>query len=386
MNFGLNREQKQIQKAVRDFVKGEFKKEAIQELLEKEDFPRRILKKASDLGFVGIHFPEIYSGEGLGTIENLLIAEELCRGDSSVGACLIHAGHGADIVLQYGSDAQKKTWLPKVADADTLCGGAFSEPGCGSDLQRVATTAVKDGESWVIEGTKTFVRNGGPMAGFFIVLCRTDPQFASTGRGLSTLLVEADRPGLSVEGVGSTLGDGLTHTGSLRFNGVRVPLENTIGKKNNGYRQVLDFFKTSRLLVAAQAVGTAQGAFDRALAYVKQRQQFGRRIIDFQITRHKLADMATDIQASRLLTRYGGWQADAGRLDASMSAMAKMHATRTAVAVCDEAIQLLGGYGYMREYDVERFFRDAKTTELLEGNRHSQKDAISGSMAARKVK
>jgi alkylation response protein AidB-like acyl-CoA dehydrogenase len=148
----------------------------------------------------------------------------------------------------------------------------------------------------------------------------------------------------------------------------------------------MEFFNESRLLVAAQAVGTAQGAFDRALAYVKQREQFGHKIIDFQITRNKLADMATDIEASRLLTYHGGMQIGAGSKDAALSAMAKMHAARTAVAVCDEAIQLLGGYGYMLEYEVERFFRDAKTAELLEGNKQAQKDVISGAMVARKVK
>ena len=386
MNIELNREQKQIRKAVRDFVKGEFKKEAVQELVENREYPRKILKKASELGFIGIHYPEEYSGEGLGMVEKLLVAEELCRGDSSVGACLIHAGHGAEMVLHHGSGAQKHTWLPKVADAAILSGGAFSEPGSGSNLERVETTAVKDGDTWVIDGTKTFVRNGGPMAGFFVVLCRTDPQAKSPGQGMSTILVEADRTGLSIDEVGSKLGDCLTHTGTVHFNCVRVPLENTVGKENHGYRQVMEFFNESRLLVAAQAVGTAQGAFDRALAYVKQREQFGHKIIDFQITRNKLADMATDIEASRLLTYHGGRQIGAGSKDAALSAMAKMHAARTAVAVCDEAIQLLGGYGYMLEYEVERFFRDAKTAELLEGNKQAQKDVISGAMVARKVK
>jgi alkylation response protein AidB-like acyl-CoA dehydrogenase len=383
VNFELSREQKQIQKAVRDFVKGEFKKETVHRLIEKREYPLKIWKKASDLGFIGIHFPEEYSGEGLGMVEKLLITEELCRADSSVGACLTHACHGAEMVLRHGSDAQKQTWLPRIADAKILCGGAFSEPGCDGNLERVTTTAVKDGDAWVIQGTKTFVRNAGPLAGFFVVLCRTDPQAASPDKGLTTILVEADRPGLSIEGTGSTLGDCLTDTGDLHFKGVRVPLENTIGTENKGHRQAMDFFNASRLVVAAQAVGTARGAFDRALAYVKQREQFGRKLIAFQMTRNKLADMATDIEAARLLTYHGAWQTGNGRGDAALSAMAKMHASRTAVAVCDEAIQLLGGYGYMHEYDVERFFRDAKTAELLEGGKQVQKNAISAVVVTR---
>lgn len=377
--FELNKEQKQIKKAVIDFVKGEFKKDVIHDLIQKHEYPKNIWKKTSDLGLPGIAFPETYQGEGLGTFEKILIAEELCRGDASIGSCLVHAGYGTEILLQYGGSALKDVWLPQIAGAKILSSVAFAEP----DEDKIAdsrTTAMKDGSDWIIDGIKTFVKNAGPLAGFYVVLCRTDSSATTPELGLSMILVEGNHFGVATTDSGAKLGQCLLSTGDVRFSNVRVSNDNLVGKENQGYRQLLDFFNHSRLLIAAQSVGIAQGAFDRAFSYVKQREQFGRKIIDFQITRHKLADMATEIEAARLLTYQGAWTIDNGRLDARLCAMAKLHATRTAVAVCDEAIQLLGGYGYMQEYEVERFFRDAKTADMTEGNRHVQKNVISESL------
>jgi len=376
MEFELSKEQLDIQKAVRDFVKGEFKKEVIEDLLEKHEYPVKIWKKAADLGFVGIHFPEEYSGMGLGCLENILVAEELCRGDSSVGTCLILADFASEIILRSGSDEQKETWLPKIAEGEILSCGAFTEPDHGSDITSVDTSAIKDGDEWVINGSKIFITNGGPLAGCYNVLCQTDPDAKPSYRGLSVILVEADRPGVSATDVGHKMGMSLTYTAEVNFKDVRVPLTNLVGQENRGFYQVLEFFDESRVLVAAQALGTAQGAFDRALTYVKQREQFGKKIAQFQITQHKLADMATKIETARLLTYKAAWNFDQGRIDPKLTSMAKMHAARTAVEVCDEAIQLLGGYGYMQEYEVERFYRDAKITEIWEGTKEIQKNTI----------
>jgi len=380
MEFELNREQQDIQKAVREFVKGEFKKEVIEELLEKHQYPEKIWKKAAELGFIGIHFPEKYSGMGLGCLENIIVAEELARGDSTVGTCLLIADFASEIILHFGSEEQKAQWLPKVAQGACLSCGAFTEPDHGSDITTVNTTAVKNGDEWVINGTKIFITNAGPLAGFYCVLCQTDPEADPSYRGLSLILVEADNPGVSHQDVGKKMGISLTYTGEVLFKDVRVPLSNLIGKENKGFYQLLEFFDESRILVAAQALGTAQGAFDRALAYVKQREQFGKKIAQFQANQHKLADMATKIELARLITYKAAWNFDQGRIDPKLTSMAKMYAARTAVEVADEAIQLLGGYGYMAEYAVERFYRDAKITEIYEGTKEIQKNTIAGAL------
>jgi alkylation response protein AidB-like acyl-CoA dehydrogenase len=383
MEFELTKEQKDIQRAVREFVKGEFKKEVIENLIEKHDYPIKIWKKAAELGFIGIHFPEKYSGMGLGCLENILVAEELARGDSTVGTCLLIADFASEIILNFGSEAQKSKWLPKVAEGRCLSCGAFTEPNHGSDITCVETMAVKEKKEWVINGSKIFITNSGPLAGFYCVLCRTDPNAAPTYRGLSLILVEADNPGLLIQDVGKKMGLSLTHTAEVIFKDVRVPMENLIGKENKGFYNLLEFFDESRILVAAQALGIAQGAFDRALDYIKQRQQFGKKIAQFQVNQHKIADMATKIECARLMTYKAAWNFDQERIDPRLTSMAKMVSARTAVEVCDEAVQLLGGYGYMQEYEVERFFRDAKITEIYEGTREIQKNTIAGSILGR---
>ncbi len=383
MEFELTKEQQQIQKAVRDFVKGEFKKDIILQLEEKHEYPVKMWKKAAELGFIGIHFPEEYSGQGMGVTENILVAEELCRGDSSVGACLMLADFASEIVLHFGSESQKKTWLPKVAEGEVLSCGAFTEPDHGSDITFMDTSAVRDGDDWVINGSKIFITNGGPLAGFYSVLCQTNPDAQPSHRGMSLILVEADRQGVSAASVGVKMGIRMMHTAEVTFKDVRVPASNLIGKENRGFYQVLEFFDESRILIAAQGLGTAQGAFDRALDYVKSREQFGRKIAQFQITQHKLADMATKIEMARLLTYKAAWNFDQGRIDPKLTSMAKMVAGRTAVEVADEAIQLMGGYGYMLEYEVERYYRDAKICELYEGTKEIQKNTIASALVGK---
>ncbi|MBI9076134.1 MAG: acyl-CoA dehydrogenase family protein [Desulfatibacillum sp.] len=379
MDFSLNKEQLDLQKAAREFAKGEFDMELARDLDAKHEYPTKIWKKAGELGFIGLHFPEKYSGMGYGVLENILVAEELCRGDSSIGACMILAGFASEIVLRFGSDAQKEKWLPQVAEAKTLSAGAFTEPGHGSDITSMDTTAVLDGDEYVINGTKTFITNGN-LAGFFCTLCQTDPDAKPSYRGLSLILVEADREGLSTTSVGDKLGIRMMDTAEVVYKDVRVPKENIIGQEGKGFYQVLEFFDESRILIAAQALGTAQGALDRAVDYVKGREQFGKKLAQFQITQHKLADMATKVELARLMTYKAAWNYDQGKIDPKLTSMAKMFAARTAVEVADEAIQLLGGYGYMREYDVERFYRDAKITEIYEGTKEIQKNTIASAV------
>ena len=379
MEFELNRTQKEIQKAVKAFTKGEFDKDLAIELEEAHEFPTKIWKKAGDLGLLGVHFPEAYSGQGLGCLEDILVIEELCRGDSTIGSAVALAPFASELILHNGSEAQKQTWLPKVAEAEVLSAGAFTEPDHGSDITRMDTTAVKDGDAYVINGTKTFITNGG-LAAFYCVLCQTDAEITPSHRGMSVLLVEADREGVSTADVGRKMGIRMMATAEVNFKDVRVPLENLLGEEGRGFYQVLHFFDESRIQVAAQALGTAQGAYDRALAYVKQREQFGKKIAQFQITQHKLADMATRIELARLITYKAAWNFDQGRIDPKLTSMAKMYAAKTAVDVCDEAIQLHGGYGYMTEYEVERFYRDAKICEIYEGTKEIQKNTIASAL------
>lgn len=382
MDFGFTKEQIGIQKAVRDFCKGEYSKELALELDQEHKFPWKQFKKAADLGFIGIGFPEKYSGQGLGVIENTIVAEEFCRADSTIGTALLLSYFASECVLHFGSDELKEKFLPKVAEGETLSAGAFTEPDHGSDIASLDTVAVKDGDEWVINGTKIFITNAS-LAGFYTVLVQTDPDAKPTYRGQSMILVEADREGLSTADVGLKMGIRSTATGEVNFKDVRVPLTNLVGEENRGFYQVLEFFDESRITIGAQALGIAECAYDRALAYVKEREQFGQKIGQFQVTQHKLADMATKIEASKLLVYKAAWNFDQGNIDAALTSMAKMYAGRTAVEVADEAIQLHGGYGYITEYEVERIYRDAKITEIYEGTREIQKNTIAGSILGR---
>ena len=382
MDFELTKSQKEIQKAAKDFARGEFDKDLALELDRKHEYPEKIWKKAADLGFIGVHFPEEYSGQGLGVLENILIAEEFCSRDSTIGSAVILSSFASECILRFGSNELKEKFLPPVAEGKMLSGGAFTEPDHGSDITFMNTSAYKDGDEWVINGSKIFITNG-EQAGFFCVLCQSDPESKPTYRGISMILVEADRNGVSTTDVGEKMGIHMMSTSEVNFKDVRVPMSNLIGTEGKGFYHVLEFFDESRILIAAQALGIAQGAFDRALAHVKQREQFGKKIAQFQVTQHKLADMATKIELARLITYKAAWNFDQGRIDPKLTSMAKMYAARTAVEVADEAIQLLGGYGYMAEYEVERFYRDAKITEIYEGTKEIQKNTIAAAIVGK---
>ena len=375
MDFELTGEQKDIQKAAREFAQGEFDKEKILEWEQNHTFPKELWKKACKLGFVGIHFPEEYGGQGYGVTENILIVEELCRKDSGVGIALSLVDFSSEVVLRFGTHEQKKKYLIPVTKGEFISAGAYTEPDHGSDITLMATTALKQGDSFVINGTKTFITNG-MLADFFVVLCQTDSNAKPPYRGQCTILVEKGTKGLEATEITPKMGIRMTSTVELSFNDVRVPVTHLLGEENKGFYQVLEFFDESRIEIAAQALGIAQGAFDRALDYSKQREQFGKKLADFQITQHKLADMATKIETARLLVYKAAWNYDQKRIDPKLTSMAKMFSAKTAVEVADEAIQIFGGYGYITEYEVERFYRDAKITEIYEGTKEIQKNTI----------
>lgn len=379
MDFELTDEQRDIQRAAREFAQGEFDRELALELERNHAFPKSIWKKACELGFIGLHFPAAYGGQGLGILENALVVEGFCRQDSGIGVALTLADFSSEVILRFGTEAQKRKYLPPITRGEAISAGAYTEPDHGSDITRLSTTAIRKGEEFVINGTKTFITNG-TLADHFVVLCHTNPEADPPYRGMCTILVEKGTPGFQATELGDKMGIRMTSTAELSFSDVHVPLENLIGEENRGFYQVLEFFDESRIEIAAQALGIAQGAFDRALAYAKERRQFGQRIADFQVTQHKLADMYTKIETARLLTYKAAWNFDRGRIDPRLTAMAKMYAGRMSVEVADEAIQIFGGYGYITEYEVERFYRDTKIMEIYEGTREIQKNTIASSL------
>jgi alkylation response protein AidB-like acyl-CoA dehydrogenase len=379
MDFELTEHQKKIQNSVREFIRSEFDRDQIREWDQTHAFPREMWKKAAHSGFIGVHFPQEYGGRGKGIMENILVVEEFCRGDSGVGVALSLADFSSEVILRFGTPDQKKKYLVPVARGEFISGGGYTEPDHGSDITLLFTTASKQGESYVINGVKTFTTNG-TIADFFIVLCQADPDAKPPYRGQNTLIVEKGTHGFSATELSGKMGIRMTSTAQLSFNDVHVPLANLLGTENKGFYQVLEFFDESRIEIAAQALGIAQGAFDRALDHARKRSQFGRKLADFQITQHKLADMATRVETSRLLTYNAAWNYDQGRIDPKLTSMAKMHAGKTAVEVTDEAVQILGGYGCLPEYDVERFYRDAKIMEIYEGTKEIQKNTIASSL------
>jgi alkylation response protein AidB-like acyl-CoA dehydrogenase len=382
MDFKLSYEQEAIQKAAEEFAKGEFDKEIALEHEKAHTFPYEIWKKACELGFVGIHYPEEYGGQEYGVLENTLVVEAFCRQDSGLGIAISNADSSAEMVLRHGSNEQKEKYLTPVARGEMISSGAFTEPDHGSDITVLSTTAFKDGNEFVINGSKTFITNG-PISAFVIVLCQTNPASTPTYRGQSAIIVDAKTPGFVASDIGEKMGNKMVPTGELSFNDVRVPLSNLVGQENNGFYQAMELFEEIRIEVAAQALGIAQGAFDRALAHVKERKQFGKRLEEFQITRHKLADMLMKIETARLIVYKAAWNFDQGTIDPRLTSMAKIYAGRAAVEVADEALQLHGGYGYMLEYEVERFYRDARLTEIYGGTKEIQKNTIANSLLKR---
>jgi len=376
--FELTKSQKQIQKAAKGFAKGEFDKDLAYEFEKSGTFPENIWNQAAELGFVGLHFPEKYSGGDMGMLEAVLVLEAFCRKDASIGNALAMASFASECLLAFGSDELKEKFLPPVAEGEIISAGAFSDSQRGGNYTAIQTMAVKENDQWIINGTKANVANGG-RAGFYIVLARTAPDIEGD-KGISMLLVEGDRPGIAVESVGKKLGGNMCPSARVTFENVAIPAANLVGNEGAGIAQLNAFLLDSRLLSAAQALGIARGALDRAMTYIKERVQFQRKLAAFQVTQHKIADMATKIELAELITYKAAWKRDQGKLDAKLIAMAKMTAARTAMEVGAQTIQLYGGYGYMTEYEVERYYREAKTVELHLGARDVHKDIIAGAV------
>jgi alkylation response protein AidB-like acyl-CoA dehydrogenase len=371
MDFQLTREQQDIRKAAREFAEGEFP-EIAQACDQEEEYPRDLVRKAAELGFIGLNLPEKYGGSGYGYLEKCIVSEEFWRVDPGLGSVLISATFGADMIELYGSDEQKEKFLTPLTSGEAVMGSAITEPDAGSDVSAVRTTAVKEGKDYVINGNKIFITNG-TVASYFMVICLTNPQDPSRHGRHSVILLESDREGFEANKLRHKLGIRASDTAELAFKDVRVPQENLIGEEGKGFYQFMEFFNRTRIHVGAEGVGIAQGAMEKAIKYAKERRQFGQVLGAFQAIQFKIAEMATLVRAARNLVYEAAWKADKGKPDRKLTAMAKWFAGETAVRVAEEAIQIHGGYGYMAEYDVERFYRDAKIIEIYEGTKEIEK-------------
>ncbi len=378
MEFGFTDEQQQIRDEIKRFAENEIEPVA-SEYDEAEAYPHDVVDKAAEMGLTGTYIPMEYGGAGYSTLDTAIITEELFAVDPGIALSIVSTSFGCEAIMNFGTEEQKERFLEPVAMGEKISGAAISEPDAGSDVSSVSTRAEKDGDEWVINGNKMWITNG-TVGDFFVVLCKTDPDAEGRYNGFSQLIVESDRDGFSAEKITGKLGIRASDTAELVFDNVRVPEENLVGTRDAAFMQQMQFFDETRTAVAAQGVGIAKGATQAALDYAQDREQFGQSISEFQAIQHKLAEMATDTEAARNLTYKAAWKVDQGEDITKLASMAKEYASRVAVDVADEAVQIHGGAGYVNDFPVERFYRDAKITQIYEGTSEIQKNIIAREM------
>jgi alkylation response protein AidB-like acyl-CoA dehydrogenase len=375
MDFTLSKEQRDIQKAAREFALGEFLPEKAQEFDRNETFDLSIWRKACELGFVGVFIDEKYGGAGLGFLEHCLITEEFWAVDAGMGNAVITATFGSELLKLFGTEEQKQKYLPPLVQGEAIMGCAITEPDAGSDVTGAITSAVKDKDEWVINGSKMFITNG-TLAKYMNVFCVTDPDNPDRHQRHSFFVVETDRKGFQANKLHGKLGIRANDTAEVSFSNVRVPASNLVGQLGYGFRHLMAFFNLTRLHICAMAVGIARAALEEAANHIKKRQQFGVPLASFQGLQWKIAEMATMIRAARNLYYEAAWLTDQGKMDHAVTAMAKWFSGQIAVKCADEALQMHGGYGYIDEYKVQRIYRDAKIVEIYEGTKEIEKTIV----------
>lgn len=377
MNFELNETQKMIRDTARQFAHDELALTA-ESRDEKEEFPHDAIKKLGELGFMGMVVPEQYGGAGLDTVSYSLAVEEISRVDASCGVIMsVNNSLVCYGLNEYGTEDQKQKFLNPLATGKKLGAFALSEPEAGSDATNQRTMAVRDGDFYVLNGIKNWITNG-LNADYVLVIAATDP--AKGAHGISAFIVEKGMAGFTAGKKERKLGIRSSDTVSLAFQDVRVPLGNRIGEEGSGFKFAMKTLDGGRIGIASQAVGIAQASLDAAVKYAKERKAFDQPIAHLQAIQFKLADMATEIDAARLLTLQAAAMKDSGKRFTQHAAMAKLFASKIAVKCALEAIQIHGGYGYIREYNVERYLRDAKITEIYEGTSEIQRIVIARSL------
>lgn len=373
MDFELSEEQKMFQSMVRDFATKELAPGAAKRD-EEASFPGDAIKKMGELGLLGVSYPQEYGGSGGDSVQQAILVEELCRVEAGAGT--VYAGTVslcAYLICKFGSEEIKKKYLPQLLQGRKIGCFALTEPGAGSDATAIQTAAVKEGNEFVLNGSKIFITNGAEadVVTVFVTLDRS-----LRHRAIIALVLDSKTPGFSVGKKDHKMGIRCSSSAELIFENCRVPASQLLAEEGKGFNVAMDAIDSSRTIVAAQAVGIAQGAFEAALQFSKDRQQFGQAISGFQAIQWMLADMATQIEAARLLTYQAAYLKDRGKPFVKQAAMAKLFATESANRVTTKAVQIHGGYGYTKDYPVERYFRDAKITEIYEGTSEMQRMTI----------
>jgi alkylation response protein AidB-like acyl-CoA dehydrogenase len=373
MHLELSEDQRILKEAIREFAEGEVGPGAA-ERDELARFPSELIPKLAEQGLLGIMVPEDYGGAGYDAVSAAIILEEIARVDAAVALLVgshnsLCSGH----ILLAGTEDQKRMFLPPLARGEKLGAWALTEPGSGSDAGAMRTRATLEGDSWVIRGDKQFITQGS-TAGTYVIMASTDPSQGT--RGISAFVVDRATPGLVVGKLEKKLGVRCSDTAALHFDEMRVPKENLLGKVNEGFRDVLTVLAAARIGMAALAVGIAQGALDEALSYAKRRRQFGKPILEYEAIQWMLADMATESDAARLMTWHAATLKDEGRPFLRIASQAKLYSSEVAVRSTSKAIQIHGGYGYLKDSPVERFYRDAKLCEIGEGTSEVQRMVI----------
>ncbi|MCK4302787.1 MAG: acyl-CoA dehydrogenase [Candidatus Eisenbacteria sp.] len=374
MNFELNEEQRLIVQGVRDFAQGEIGPRA-KDMDEQAVIPPEIISQLRELGVFGAQIPLEYDGLGLDSVTYVAIIEALAQECAGVAIALsVHTSVAAYPLLTFGDDEQRRRFLPRLAAGEI---GAFclTEPGSGSDAGSLATSARRDGDSYVLNGQKVFVSNGS-IARLYLIMARTDPEIQPQHRGISAFLVERDTPGFSIGRKEDKMGLRASDTTELFMEDCRVPAENRLGAEGIGFKIAMLSLNNGRIGVGSQAVGIAQAALDEAIPYAKERCQFGHPLVHFEAIQAKIAEMGTRLEAARLLVRRAAWLKDQGADFIRQAAIAKLYASETATWLTHQAVQIHGGYGYIKEYAVERYYRDARVTEIYEGTSEMQRIII----------
>ena len=373
MDFALSPQHTEIRRTVRDFAERRIIPVA-DELERKGEFPHEIIREAAGLGLLGVPYPEEIGGTGLDSLAYAITIEELSRASGSVGIIVsAHTSLGCNPIWLAGTDEQKERYLRPMASGEVIGAYGLTEPGAGSDSRGTRTTARLEGDCWILNGSKRFITNAG-VAGTYVVTALTERE-ADSGR-ISAFIVEADAPGFSVGRMEEKMGLHASNTGELIFTDCRIPAANLLGEEGEGDKLFLKTLDGGRIGIAAMALGLAQAAYEAASAYAKERRQFGRAIGEFQGVAFMIADMATRIDAARLMTYRAAWLKDHDRPYTTEAAMAKLFASEVARDVTNDAVQVHGGYGYVTEYHVERYLRDAKLTEIGEGTSQIQRLVI----------
>ena len=373
MDFQLTEEHVMIKNMVREFAEKEIAPRA-EEIDATDQFPADIFKRMGELGLLGIPFAEAYGGAGGDYISLLIALEEIARVSGTVAIILdAHTSLCCEPIHRYGTEAQKKKYLPSLVSGEKIGAFGLTEPNAGSDAGATRTRAVRDGEEWVINGQKQFITNGS-LADVLVITAKTNPDKGT--RGISSFIIEKGTPGFQVGRDEKKMGLKGSVTSELFFENCRIPAENLLGRENEGFKQFMTTLDTGRLAISAMAVGLAQGALDKAVAYAKERVQFDRPIAQFQAIQWMIADMATDIEAARLMVNRAAWLKGQGARFSKEAAMAKLFSTEVSERVCYKAIQIHGGYGYVREYAVERMYRDQRLCAIGEGTNEIQRLVI----------